>query len=226
MSSALDRLVRSEGFRVAGIFLGIFMLSSAVLAGSVLFIVAEEFRSQVLQFAQADIAAVKDGYRTGKIHEAREVIQQQMAAAGASDYFLLEQNGVRLAGNLPLMAPRIGTVAVPIPRSKNGRTALGIGAQLAPGLYVFAGSNQRYSRLAQQRIVVVLLWVLAGAAVLGAWGGIFVSRSVQRRTDAIAQACRAIMAGDLATRIPLRGTRTNWTGCRRPSTACWTASRR
>jgi signal transduction histidine kinase len=206
MSSALDRLVRSEGFRVAGIFLGIFMLSSAVLAGSVLFIVAEEFRSQVLQVAQADIAAVKDGYRTGQLHEAREVIQQQMAAGGASDYFLLQQGNVRLAGNLPAMTPHIGTTTVPIPTSKKGRTALGIGTWLAPGLYAFTGSNQRYSRLAQQRIVVVLLWVLAGAAILGAWGGIFVSRSVQRRTGAIAQACRAIMAGDLATRIPLRGT--------------------
>lgn len=206
MSFALPRVVRSEGFRVAAIFMAIFMLCSAALAASVLFIVAEEFRGQVLQYAQADLAAVKDGYRTGRLHEAREVVEQRMAAASASDYFLLQQDGVRLLGNLPPMAPRTGTVTVPIPRSADGRMALGVGAFVAPGLYVFSGSNLRYSRLAQEGIVEALLWVLAGAGVLGAWGGYVVSRSVQRRTGAIAAACRAIMAGSLDTRIPLRGT--------------------
>jgi signal transduction histidine kinase len=37
--------------------------------------------------------------------------------------------------------------------------------------------------------------------------GMWVSRSVARRMDAISRACRAIMVGDLRTRIPIRGTR-------------------
>jgi signal transduction histidine kinase len=41
---------------------------------------------------------------------------------------------------------------------------------------------------------------------LGIAGGVLVSRGFLSRTDAIARTCRAIMAGNLATRIPVRGT--------------------
>ena len=102
------KLLHTEGFRVTVLFAAILVLSAAVLASSVLYIVNEEFRDQVIQFAHADIAAVQDGYRTEGIDEAREVIGQRMAAPSASDFFLLQQAGVRLVGNLAAMPPRAG----------------------------------------------------------------------------------------------------------------------
>jgi signal transduction histidine kinase len=131
------------------------------------------------------------------------VIGQRMAAPGASDFFLLQQNGKRLAGNLPAMPPRSGIVTLPpgriMPCAGGGRHD-GAGAlclfrqrsesrQPGPGAYP-ADSD---------------LGVRRGAAA-GDPGGSLVSRSFLSRTDAIAQACRAIMDGDLRTRIPVRGT--------------------
>ncbi|HEY0266073.1 MAG TPA: ATP-binding protein [Rhizomicrobium sp.] len=216
MSFAPTRLVQNEGFRIAAVFLGIFMLAAAALSASVLFIVDAEFRDQIVQFAQADIAAVRQGYDTEGIGEAREVIAQRMAAPGASDYFLLQQGSRRLAGNLTPMAPRIGVFTLPgggaqsshamSSHAMSSHAILGTGIFLAPGLYAFSGSDLNHADQARAHILQALGWVLLGASLLGIAGGILVSRSFLARTGAIAQACRAIMAGNLAARIPLRGT--------------------
>ena len=201
------RAFHTEGFRIAAIFVAIFVLSTAILTGLTLVIVNQEFRDQIVQFANADIAAIKDGYRTEGEKEAREVIEQRMAAPGASDFFLLERDaGRRLAGNLAPMPQRTGIFTLPYPGGSEGHDILGVGAFVAPGLYAFSGSDLYSAHLARRRILRTLAWVFAGALILALAGGAAVSRSFLRRTDDIVTTCRAIMAGNLASRIPLRGT--------------------
>jgi signal transduction histidine kinase len=83
---------------------------------------------------------------------------------------------------------------------------LGVASFIAPGLYVFSGSDLHPAREARENVLKFLIWISAGAVLLAILGGFFVSRSLLRRTDAIARACRAIMNGDMKTRVPLRGT--------------------
>ena len=200
------RLFHTEGFRISAIFAAIFALSAAILAVSVLVIVDQEFRDQIVQFANADIAAVKDGYRTDGEREAREVIEQRMSAPGASDFFLLQDNGRRLAGNLPPMPPRTGILTLPYPGARPPHEILGTATYLAPDLYLFSGSDLYPARLARRRIVRVLIWIFLGAVMLAILSGVLVSRGFLSRTDAIARACGAIMQGNLKTRVPVRGT--------------------
>jgi len=200
------RAFHTEGFRIAAIFVAIFALSAAALTVVTLLIVNEEFQDQIVQFANADVAAVKDGYRMNGLAEAKEVIGQRMTAPGGSDFLLLERGRTRLAGNLQPMPPRTGIVTLPYPTTRPGHAILGTGTFLAPDLYVFSGSDLYRARLARSRILVTLLWVFAGAVVLALLCGMVVSRGFLRRTDVIVKTCRAIMAGNLATRIPLRGT--------------------
>ncbi len=201
------RALHTEGFRIAAIFVAIFALSAAIFTVITLVIVNEEFQDQIVQFAKADIAAVKDGYRTEGEAEAREVIGQRMTAPGASDFFLLERNAnTKLAGNLALMPPRTGVQTLPYPAGGTDHAILGVGAFIAPDLYVFSGSDLHNAWLARRRILRTLIWVFLGTLVLAVLGGQAVSRSLLRRTDIIVKTCRAIMAGNLASRIPLRGT--------------------
>jgi signal transduction histidine kinase len=201
------RVFHTEGFRIAALFVAIFALSAAVFTIITLVIVNEEFQDQIVQFANADIASVKDGYRTEGEDEAREVIGQRMTAPGASDFFLLERGTTkRLAGNLAIMPPRTGVLTLPYPGGEAGHAILGVGAFIAPDLYVFAGSDVYHARLARRRILRTLTWVFAGALLLALLVGLIVSRSFLRRTDDIVTTCRAIMAGNIASRIPLRGT--------------------
>ena len=201
------RALHTEGFRIAAIFVAIFALSAAVLSGITLVIVDQEFHDQIVQFANADIAAIKDGYRTEGIPEATEVIDQRMTAPGASDFFLLERDGkTKIAGNLAPMPPQLGVLTLPYPGGGSGHEILGVGAFITPDLFVFSGSDLYNAHQARQRILRTLVWVFAGALVLALMGGMAVSRSFLRRTDDIVRTCRAIMAGNLSSRIHLRGT--------------------
>jgi signal transduction histidine kinase len=198
------RFIHTEGFRISAIFVAIFAAAAAVLAVSLLVTVDEEFRDQIVQFANADIAAVREGYNTEGVGEAREVIGQRMTAPGASDFFLLQRDGRRLAGNLAPMPPRTGILN--LPGSGPQHDILGAATFIAPGLYVFSGSDLYHAHLAREHIVRTLVWVFAGAVVLAILGGYLVSRGFLSRTDAIARTCRAIMSGNINTRVPVRGT--------------------
>ncbi|HEY2835600.1 MAG TPA: ATP-binding protein [Rhizomicrobium sp.] len=201
------RTLHTEGFRIAAIFVVIFASSAAILAGVTIVIVDDELRSQIVQYANSDIAGVKDGYRTGGEPEAREVAEQLLALPGSSDFLVLERGGkTRLAGNLAPIPPQLGARTLPDPGGRKDHAILGVGAFITPDLYVFSGSDLHNAGQARQRILRTLVWVFAGALALALAGGFAVSRSFLSRTDEIVKTCRAIMAGNLASRIPLRGT--------------------
>jgi signal transduction histidine kinase len=203
MFFARIRLFHTEGFRLSAIYAGAFALSVLAMGAVVLVITDQAFRDQVVQYSRSDLAAIQDGYRSEGIKEAREVINQQMAAPGASDFFVLQKNGVVLAGNLPALPPKTGVVT--LPGSGPSHDILGVGTLLAPGVYAFSGSDLYRVHAAQQHILVALLWLFSAGIVLAVLGGAFVSRSFLRRTDAMTRACRTIMNGDMKMRIPVRG---------------------
>ncbi len=200
------RLLHTEGFRISAIFVVLFGLLAAAMALSVLVSVQGQFRDQIVQFARSDIAAAQAGYNGQGVREAEEVIEQRMAAPGASDFFLLQRDGTRLAGNLAPMPERTGILMLPAPGGDSGHAILGVAGYLAPGLYIFSGSDLYSARQARQHILQTLFWLFMAALLLAIIGGVLVSRFFLKRTDAIAKACRAIMDGNLKTRVPMRGT--------------------
>jgi len=200
------RLLHTESFRLAAIYTAIFVVSVAVLGVTVLAITGSAMRQQIVQYSQADVAAISDGYAHEGLHEAEEVTQQLMVAAGHADFVLLQQNGVRVAGNLPPMATRTGSIEFPSPLTPD-HVIVGVGANIAPGLYVFSGSDLVFVSAVQERIVKLLLWLFAVSLLVAALGGLLVSRSFVARMDAISRTCRAIMAGNLRDRIAVRGSR-------------------
>ncbi|HKU54410.1 MAG TPA: HAMP domain-containing sensor histidine kinase [Rhizomicrobium sp.] len=201
MFSVRISFLRTEGFRLSVIYAAAFALSVLAMGAVVVVIVDQGFRDQILQSSRADIAAIRHGYANKGMGEAQEVVEQLMAAPGASDFLLLQRNGQALAGNLPPMPGQAGAVSLKRP----GYEILGEGAYLAPGLYVFSGSDLSRIQAARKHLIQVMLWLLAAALVLAALGGALVSRSFLRRTDAMASACRVIMEGDMRARIPVRG---------------------
>jgi signal transduction histidine kinase len=198
------RFFQTEGFRLSAIYAAAFALSVIVIGAVVVAVTNSALRDQLVQSSRADIAAMAQGYATEGVPEAKEVMEQLMAAPGASDFFLLQKGRIRIAGNLPPMAPVTGTATLSGAGPRH--EILGVGAYLAPGIYVFSGSDLHHLHAAQDHLVRILLWLFGAALLLAILGGALVSRSFLRRTDAMARACRAIMDGDLKTRIPVRGT--------------------
>jgi signal transduction histidine kinase len=197
-----SRFFRTEGFRLSALYATVFALSFVILGGLILVITNQALRDQIVVFSATDIAAIRDGYAHEGEHEAREVINQLMAAPASSGFYLLQRDGQVLDGNLPAMVPRAGTLDV----TEAGHQILGTGAFLAPGLYVFSGSDTARLHRVQVHLLNVMLGLFVMALLLAVAGGAWVSRSFLRRTDAMAKACRDIMNGDLTLRIPVRGT--------------------
>jgi signal transduction histidine kinase len=200
------RFLRTEGFRLSAIYAGVFALSVVILGALVLVTTNQALRDQIVVFSSSDIAAIRDGYASEGIPEAREVMHQLMAGPGSAGFYLLQKDGKVLDGNAPAMPAHSGLSQVSFSSGGRDHEVLGVGAFLAPGLYVFAGSGTAELHAVQSHILKVMLLLFAGAMLLAVAGGSLVSWSFLRRTDAMARACRDIMDGDMKRRIPVRGT--------------------
>jgi len=201
------RFLRTEGFRLSALYAAVFALSMVILGGFVLVIISQALRDQIVTFAYADIGAIRNGYVIEGEYEAREVVQQLMAGPANSGFYLLQRGGRVLEGNLPAMGPRTGTMELSVSSAGRSREVLGVGEFLAPGLYVFSGSDLARPRAVEAHILNIMLVLFPAAILIAVAGGALVSWSFLRRTDAMARACREIMQGDLKLRIPVRGTR-------------------
>ncbi len=198
------RLLHTASFRLAAFYTAVFAASVLVLGVSVLAVTERAMREQIVQYSRADIATINDGYVKEGEYEAREITLQRMAGDRHTDFIMLQRNGRRIAGNLPAMAEREGTIEIASPLS-SGSIILGTGARLGPGLYAFSGSDLVPVMAVRQRILQLLLWLFAAALPLAGLGAFIVSRGFVARMDAITRTCRAIMAGNLRDRIPTRG---------------------
>ena len=195
------RLVHTESFRLAATYAAIFLVSILLFCALVYFTVAAAFRAEALRTAEADIATVASAYASEGLPEAEEVIAQNLAAPRASDIFLLQRDGQKLAGNLPPMKAIPGVLEF----SSQDLPVLGRGALLAPGLYVFAGRDMSIMHDTERTILNTLAWVFGGALIVASVGGILISRSFLVRMDDITRTCRSIMEGRFGDRIPIRG---------------------
>ena len=78
---------------------------------------------------------------------------------------------------------------------------------LPGGLLLLVGRDMHEIDRACSRIRLALAWSLGLMLILGVAGALAMSRGTMRRIDAINRASREIMGGDLARRIPTRGSR-------------------
>jgi len=198
------RFLHTESFRLAAIYTAVFALCIAIIGASVLTVTTQALRDQIVQYSRADVTAIHDSYLKAGLHEAVELTQQRLVAVGHTDFLLLQHDGKPVAGNLAAQSERLGAVEIPSP-TVPGHVLLGVGDRISPTLYVFSGSDTITVLTVRHRILSLLLWLFAGALLLAALSGALVGRSFVARMDAIARTCRAIMAGNLRDRIPLRG---------------------
>ena len=151
------RFLRTEGFRLSAIYAGVFALSVVVLgvfrAGDHQSGPARPDRA----FSASDIAAIRNGYASEGVPEAREVINQLMAGPGRPISTCCSKTARLVDGNLPAMPERIGTVDIAASPVTGNHEVLGVGAFLAPGLYVFSGSDTDRLRAVQAHILNVML---------------------------------------------------------------------
>ena len=212
------RHFQTESFRLAAIYVALFVGSMAVLSTVIYFIVAQAFEANLLQGADDDLAAIRIAYTDEiakhtkrALHEAEEMIDDRVVARDKGSVFLLQQSGRPIYGNVPAMTPKPGLSRFPNPlvpaADRNTHTILGRGEFIAPGLFAFVGRDLALANKAEFAVLQAFGWMMAISVVIAIAGGFFLSQSFLRRIDAITKTCRAIMTGHLGDRVPVHGAR-------------------
>lgn len=214
-SSVRNRLLRTDSFRHAALYAGLFAVSMLVLIAIVYVMLDQSFKANLQREINDDLTSMRTAYATAKrgkaVHEAAEIVEDRLLAPDADDVFLLQRGKVRVAGNLPAMAPRLGELymsAPSQPRSKGGaegHTILGRGAMLSADVYAFVGRDLHQVNDTETGILHAFGIVLVVSLLLASTCGLLLSRTFLRRVDAVSDTCRGIMAGRLGERIPAGG---------------------
>ena len=212
----LRRLGRSTSLRFALLYVVLFAASTAVLGGVVFWIARDALVHQMRARILAETASLHAEWRTGGLGALVEAVRRDGRGAGALDYGVQAADGGRVAGELPRLAPRPGWVRLARPtgdaeqeaeqRGEHPERLLVLMTPLGAGHWLGVGDDLGRISEVQDAILAAFAWALGLVVLLGGAGGVWLSRAFLRRVDAIGRTAEAIIAGDLARRIPVRGT--------------------
>ena len=205
------RLLRTTSFRLAALYVGMFAVSALVL-GAVVFLTARSaLEQQMTARIETEMAFLRDEFRDGGLDRLLAVVRSRGRGISALDYLVQDAAGAHLAGEMPAVpALRPGWVTIDVPDASEdaGRPerVRALVAQLPGGPLLAVGDDLGRIADVEEAVAIALAWTVGLAALLGVGGGALLSRAFLNRVDAIARTAEAIIEGDLARRIPVRGT--------------------
>ena len=207
------KLLRTSTFRLAALYLILFAVSSAALLGYVYWNTALLLERQTDDTIRAEIQALADQYRQRGLRGIIDTVRRRSNDDSGSVYVLVDSDGRRIAGNLEslpaIAADEASWIDFPLNVSRGGsierHAARAFYTRLDGGFDLVVGRDVEALRKFASIIRTTIFYSLAIAMVLGLGGGLLMSRDFLRRVDAITEASRSIMAGNMAGRMPVTG---------------------
>ena len=211
------KLFRSSTFRLALIYMALFSASVLLLLGFIYWFTAGYLVRQTDATIDAEISGLAEGYRLTGLPGLTAMLGERLARrpAGSSVYLLTAPDYTPLIGNLDRWprSPQTagGWLMFRLEGHASGHSghfhrARAREFRLSGGLHLLVGRDIYELEETQALIAKTLAWGLAMTMVLALAGGVFMSRSMTRRIEAINQTCRDIIFGDLSRRIPTQNT--------------------
>lgn len=213
------KLLHTSTFRLAALYLFFFAVSVGALLAYIYYNTAGLLERQTDETIRAEVQALADQYFQRGLGGVLQTVRNRSASEAGAVYLLIDQDGERIAGNLdamPASAKKMekteGENWVEFPFVVKGQDgneihqARAYHAELAAGFHLIVGRDVQELRQFRNIIQRTLVWSLLIALVLGLGGGLLMSRNFLHRIDAITEASRSIMAGDLSGRMPVSGT--------------------
>ena len=208
------RLFRTSTFRLSLLYAGLFGASVLVLLAFIYWTAGRVIDRQTDATIEAEIRGLAEQYRVRGIRRLVAVIGERSGAYGDPEgvYLLTDPAFRPLAGNLgawprEARVPAGGWIDVAARRA-GGEGAHTIRARVfvLPGEFRLLVGRDRRGRADFEGLILDSLgWALGITLVLGLLGGLFISRRMLRRVDAVQAAGRRIVRGDLSRRMPVTG---------------------
>ena len=215
--TALGKLFRTTTFKLTLVYLTVFALFAAFLLGYFALNTRRLITEQITDTVNAEITGLSEQYRLGGIRRLVLVVDARARRPGSSLYLVTTFAGEALAGNVTALAPGIldnpGWTETAYRRldeteggDRHDHEALVRVFQLPGGFRLLVGRDLEERERLYHIVLGAGRWSIAIVIVLGLAGGLFVTRRVLRRVDAMTETTRTIMGGDLSGRLPVAGT--------------------
>ena len=215
--TALGKLFRTTTFKLTLVYLTVFALFAAFLLGYFALNTRRLITEQITDTVNAEITGLSEQYRQGGVRRLVQSVDARARRPGSSLYLVTTFQGEALAGNVTALPP--GTLDNPGWLETNYRRldetessehfahhALVRVFQLPGGFRLLVGRDLEERERLYHIVIGAGRWSVIIVIVLGLAGGLFVTRRVLRRVDAMTDTTRTIMAGDLGERLPVAGT--------------------
>jgi signal transduction histidine kinase len=194
--------------------MALFGVSALILLGFIYWSTTTYMARQTDATIEAEIGGLADRYRISGLAGLTTLIAERLSRkpAGSSVYLLADDAYAPLVGNIDRW-PAVRKTAdgwldfrLEEHAQNNGAVhrARAQAFRLEGGFHLLVGRDLYELEETQAVIARTLVWGLLVTVVLGGIGGVMMSRSMARRIEAINEASREIMSGDLSRRIPTR----------------------
>jgi signal transduction histidine kinase len=211
--TALAKLFRATAFRLTLVYLLVFALFAAFLLGYFALNTRRLITEEITSTVDVEIAGLAEQYNQGGIRRLVFVIDSRSRRPGSSLYLVTTPSGEGLAGNIGSLVPgvlaRPGWMETAYRRQDEPETAehhaLVRVLQLPSGFRLLVGRDLEERERLLDIIATAGRWSVAIVIILGIAGGVFVSKRVLNRVDAMTHTAQTIMAGDLSERLPIAG---------------------
>ncbi len=205
------RLLRTASFRLAALYVAMFAVSALVLGTAVFLAARSALQQQMDARIMTEATYLRQEFQAGGLEHLLSIVRLRGKGASALDYLVQYRGADRLAGEMAATAtldPGWTTIEVPQAledgnRPENVRANV---LDLGGGLMLAVGDDVGRIAEVEEAVATAFGWTVGLAVLLGIGGGVLLSRAFLARVDAIARTAEAIIGGDLARRIPVRGT--------------------
>ncbi|MBI2713677.1 MAG: HAMP domain-containing protein [Rhizobiales bacterium] len=215
--TALGKLFRTTTFKLTLVYLTVFAMFAAFLLGYFALNTRRLIDEQITDTVNAEITGLSEQYSQGGIRRLVIAVDARARRPGSSLYLVTTFTGEALAGNVTALQPGIidkpGWAQTVYRRLDESEVrehvehqALVRVFQLPGGFRLLVGRDLDERERLYHIVLAAGRWSIAIVIVLGLAGGLFVTRRVLRRVDAMTETTRTIMGGDLGGRLPVAGT--------------------
>ncbi len=207
----LPRALRTASFRLAALYALLFTASVLILGGVSFWTIRSALDRQMTDRIEAEVAALRTTFHDGGLERLVAAARARGRGPAALDYAVEHPAGQRLTGVLPALPGRAGWRDVDAgARTEETDTEPPehlriLVVDLPGGVRLAVGDDLARIDDVQETVLTAFGWTAVLVAALGIGGGVLMSLGFLRRLDTITRTAEAIIAGDLAQRIPTRG---------------------
>lgn len=211
--TALAKLLKTTVFRLTLLYLLVMVLFAAFLLGYFALNTRRLMNEQIVRTVETETDELTRQYEAAGLRRLLFIVESRGNQPGSSLYLVTTPTGGGIAGNVASLEAgvieRSGWVETSYRRLEEpdggDHTALVKVTELPGGFRLLVGRDLAEREHLFRIVATAGRWSVAIVVVLGLVGGVFVSRRVLRRIDAMTDKARVIMAGDLAGRLPVAG---------------------